>query len=431
MLKESCELGDIPWTGEANKGILQEIDKTLSQGYELKFDPNTKLIIGVDHELFYSSDEYEIPTFNVGDPIARVELSTKTWKSLNKFGTIADKLHLQITGNVLSLSAIAPDGVIAMQTLILDEPLNDGESITFTIPSSALFEAEFVSIEIGQEKILIQSIDRSSIWAIDRSIEPEFFPGLIPEGAIEIAIASKDLKPLLEKGGKLKININKKGAVQLKSTNGKQVIVQIEISCDVPPRTSFQVMAEAVESAIRLIGTAKLITLALPVGLQYIAVSAAAIRCLLPTVVDAAKALTAQQIVSPEPVVLESEHTTVEVEGSEVTMTVSSVEKLDIPEAIEPTSKQEAIDQLKSATQQVEDAISRIPVGSELETAKQAIEETLVGQAQAVLNTEKTQSVFSKEDIKKITNAIARAIARIKAINLNLQTWEIQVTFRT
>jgi hypothetical protein len=318
-----------------------------------------------------------------------------------------------------------------MQTLILEHPLQDGESIGFTIPSSALFDAESVFVEIGSEKILVQASDRASIWAINRD-EPDFFPGLIPEGAIEIAIARKDLKPLLEKGGKLKININKKGAVQLKSTNGKQVIVQIEISCDVPPRTSFQVMAEAVESAIKLIGTAKLITLALPVGLQYIAVSAAAIRCLLPTVVDAAKALTAQQIVSPEPVVLESKCTTIEVDsGSEVTMTVSSVEKLDIPESSEPTSKQEAIDQLKSATQQVEDAISRIPVGSELEIAKQAIEDKLLDQAQSVLNTEKTQSVFSKEDIKKITNAIVRAIARIEAIRLNMQTWELQVTFRS
>jgi hypothetical protein len=432
MMKVSVEGGEISWTGEANKEILQHIDRTIGQDCGFIFDPATKIVV-TDRELFHSSDEYEIPSFNPSNnqiaEIATISFSTKEWKAINKFGAIADKVYIQVTGNILSLSAIAPDGLIATNTIILEHPLQDEKSINFSIPKEALFEAESVALEIGEQKILIESGDRASIWTINPE-EADFFPGLIPEGTIEIGIARKDLNPLLEKGGKLKININKKGVVQLKSTNGKQVVIQIEISCDVPPRTSFQIAAEAVESAIKLIGTAKLITLALPIGLQYIAVSAAAVRCLLPTIVDAAKALTAKEITSPEPVVLESESTTVEVDGSEVTMTVSTVENLDIPQSVEPVSRQEAIDKLEEATESAKEAIARIPVGSELEVAKQAIKETIVQQAQAVLDAEKKGCPFSKEDVKKITNAIVRAIARIELIRLNMQTWELQVTFR-
>jgi hypothetical protein len=433
MIKVSVEGGEIPWTGKASKEILQHINQTIGQDSGFIFDPATK-IVATDRELFHSSDEYEIPSFNPSDnqiaEIATISLITKEWKAINKFGAIAkDKVYIQVTGNILSLSAIAPDGLIVTNTVVLEHPLQDEQSINFSIPKQALFEAESVAIEIGSEKILIESSDRASIWTINID-EPAFFPGLIPEGAIEIGIARKDLNPLLEKGGSVKININKNKGVQLKSTNGKQMLIQIDISCDVPPRTSFQVMAEALESAIKLIGTAKLITLALPVGLQYIAVSAAAVRCLLPTVVGAAKALTAKEVISPDPIVLESESTTVEVDGSEVTMTVSTVEQLDISQSVEPNSRQEAINKLEEATESAKEAIARIPVGSELEVAKQAIKETLVEQAQAVLDAEKKGCPFSKEDVKKITNAIVRAIARIESIRLNMQTWELQVTFR-
>jgi hypothetical protein len=428
IIKIAVEGGDESWKAQADKEDCDILDP--KQELRFAFDREENILSITDIGVFCVSDRIEIPSINVGDPIARVELSTKTWKSINKFGAIADKVHIQIAGNVLSLSAIAPDGVIAMQTLIIDDPLKDGESISFTIPKEALFEAETVSVEIGQEKILVQSSDRASVWAIDRN-ELAFFPGLIPEGAIEIAIARKDLSPLLVKGGTLKINISKTKGVQLKSPNGQSLTVKVDISCDVPPRTSFQIAAEAVESAIRLIGTAKLITLALPVGLQYIAVSAAAVRCLLPTIVDAAKSLTAQEIVSPSPVVLASETTTVEVDGLPVTMTVEAVEKLDIPKSNEPTSRQDAIAQLESANEAVKESLSRIPPGSELENAKQTIEETLVKQAQAVLEAEKKGCPFSKEDIKRITSAIVRTIARIEAIRFNFLTGELQVTFRS
>jgi hypothetical protein len=434
MIKASIEAGDEAWTGEATKGILQEIEQGIELGSSLCYDPINKLVTGVKHELFHTSDQYEIPSFDIGDSIAYIQFSTSEWKAINKFGAIAkDKVHIQVTGNLLSLTAIDRQGMIAIQTIILDNALPDLESVTFTVPSRALFDAESASVEIGKEKILLQGKDQSSRWAIDPN-EPPFFPGLIPEGAIEVSVSRKELKPLFEKGGKLKININKKGAVQIKSTNGTQLMIQIGSPVDVPDRTSFQVMAEAIESAIRLIRTAKLITLALPVGLQYIAVSAAAVRCLIPTVVSAVKALTAKEIISPEPLVLESESITVELDSdSEVTMTVSAVEQLNLPSGmgLDPKSLQEAIDRLKVETESAKDAISRIPIGSgvEVEVAVQAIEETLLSEAQAALSTERG-SMFSKEDIKKITNAIVKAIARIEAIRLDLQTWELQVTFR-
>jgi hypothetical protein len=434
MVKADVEAGEEPWTGEANKGVLEEIQQGIELGSALCYDPTSKLVVGVKHELFHTSDQYEVPDFYVGDSIAYIQFSTSEWKAINKFGAIAkEKVYIEITGNIFYLSTIARDGVIANQTIILDNSIKDGKSINFSIPTQAIFDAESVSVEIGKEKILIESNDLSSIWAIDPGEAP-FFPGLIPEGAIEIPIARKELKPLFEKGGKLKININKKGAVQIKSTNGTQLMIQIGSPVDVPDRTSFQVMAEAIESAIRLIRTAKLITLALPVGLQYIAVSAAAVRCLIPTVVSAVKALTAKEIISPEPLVLESESITVELDSdSEVTMTVSAVEQLNLPSGmgLDPKSLQEAIDRLKVETESAKDAISRIPIGSgvEVEVAVQAIEETLLSEAQAALSTER-ESMFSKEDIKKITNAIVKAIARIEAIRLDLQTWELQVTFR-
>lgn len=431
MARIDIEAGEEPWTGEANKGVLGEIEQGIELGSALCYDPTTKLVIGVKHELFITSDQYEIPDFHVGDSISYIEFSTTEWKAINKFGAIAkEKVEIQITGNLLTLTTSDRQGMIAIQTIILDNALSDLESVKFTIPSRALFDAESASVELGEEKIMIQSKDQSSIWAINPDESPSY-SGLIPEGAIEVSIARKDLKPLFEKGGKLKININKKGGVQIKSTNGQQITIQIGSPVDVPDRTSFQVAAEHIESAVKLIGTAKLLTLALPVGLQYIAVSAAAVRCLIPTIVGAVKALTTKQIVSPDPVVLESETTTVEVEdGTEVTMTVEAVEQLDIPESVEPTSRQESIDQLKSATEAAKEKISQIPIGSEVEVAIEAIEKTLLAEAQSVLNTEKTQSMFSKEDIKKITNAIVRAIARIEAIRLDLQTWELQVTFR-
>ncbi|MGL5876527.1 MAG: hypothetical protein ACRC2V_01880 [Xenococcaceae cyanobacterium] len=402
MLKASVEAGDETWTGEAGKGILEEIDQTIEFGSSLCYDPVTKLVIGVKHELFHTSDQYEIPSFSVGDSIAHVTFSTTEWKAIMKFGAIAkERVYVQITGNIFSLSAISRDGLIASQTIILDNSIKDGESIDFSIPSSAIFDAESASIEIGSEKILIESSDFASIWAIDPDESP-FYPGLIPEGTVEISVSRKELKPLLGKGAKLKINISKKGDVQIKSsTTTARITIQTGTPVDVPPSTSLQIAAEAIESAIRLIGTAKLITLTLPVGLQYIPVSAAAVRCLVPTIVSAAKALTAKQIVASEPLVLETETTTIEVEdGSEVTMTIETVEKLDIPESSEPTSRQEAIAQLESATEAAKEAIARIPVGSELEVAKQAIEETLLTEAQSLLSTEKTQSVFSKEDQK-------------------------------
>lgn len=427
IVKVDTEAGEEAWTGEADKEILQHMEQTMCEGFI--FDPLTK-VVGTDRELFITSDRYKIPSFNVGDPIARIKFSTKEWKEIMKFGAIAkDKVHIQVTGNLLSLSAIAPDGLIATQAIVLDDPMPEGKSVYFSIPKQALFQAESVSVQIGSTQIMLDSQDLASMWAIDPNKEL-FLPEAIPDGAIEISVNKKDLKVLVEANGKIKININKKGMVQLKSTNRKEVLIDIGNPVDVPPRTSFQVMASAVEEGIRLVGTAKLITLALPVGLQYIAMSAAAVRCLLPTVVSATKALTAKEIISPEPVVLESESTTVEVGGSEIEMTVKAVESLP-PASGEPTSKQEAIDQLKGATELAKEAIARIPADSGLEAiAKEAIEDTLVKQAQAVLDNETTQSVFSKEDIKKITNAIARAIARIEAIRLNLQTWELQVTFR-
>ena len=431
MLKVSIEAGDEAWIGEGSKGILEEIDQGLSFGSDLCYDPTTRLVIGIKHELFKTSDEHKIPSFSV-NPIASVEFSAKEWKVLLKLGkTATDRIYVQVTGNLLCLTAIAPDGLIATQTLILERPLKDEETITFTIPKEALYEADkTVCIQVGQEKVIAISEGRESIWAIGD--EPPFFPGLIPEGTIEIGIAIKDLKPLLGKGAKLKINISAEGEVQLKSNTTKQIVtIQMDTPVDVPPRTSFQVMASAIESALKLMGTAKLITITLPIGLQYIAVSAAAVRCLLPTIIEAAKALTAKQIVAPEPVVLESETATIEVEGgSEVTMTVSAVEKLEVPEIPEPVSKQEAIAQLESATESAKEAIARIPDSSDLEIAKQAIEEELLTEAQTVLSSEAAQSVLSKEDVKKIVSGIVRAIARIEAIRLNLQTWELQVTFR-
>ncbi|MEZ2319803.1 MAG: hypothetical protein ACBR15_12475 [Microcoleus sp.] len=434
MVKLDIEAGDDPWTGEATKGILEEIEQGIELGSALCYDPVTKLVVGVKRELFHTSDQYEIPRFDVGDSIAYIKFSATEWKAINKFGAIAkEKVEIQITGNILTLTAIDRQGMIAMQTIILDNALPDRQSVEFTIPSRALFDAESVSAEVGKEKIMIQGKNWSSIWAIDPNESPSY-SGLIPEGAIEVSIARKDLKPLFEKNGKLKINISKKGAVQIKSTNGQQVTIQIGSAVDVPDRTSFQVIADAIESAIRLIGTAKLITLALPVGLQYIAVSAAAVRCLLPTVVSAVKALTTKEVISSEPLVLESESVTVELDSnSEVTMTVSAVEQLSLPSGmgLDPKSLQEAIDRLKVETAVAKDVISRIPIGSgiEVEEAVQAIEETLLVEAQSALSADRA-SMFSKEDVKRITSAIVRAIARIEAIRLDLQTWELQVTFR-
>ena len=484
-VKFLVEAGEISWIGEASKGILEEIQQDIDRNLNLMFDPITNIVLGSKNELFIVSDKFEVPDFNVGEIADSIKFSTKEWKIIKKFGAIADKkVHFEVYGNVFYLSAIAPDGMIVTQTLILDHPLQDEESVEFSAPKEALFESDrSICVEIGQEKIIIKSSDIAAIWAIDVS-EPPFYPGLVPEGTIEIAFPQKELKPLLEKGGKLKININKKGMVQLRDTNGQQIMIQINGSFDVPPRTSFQIMADAIESAIRLIGTAKLITLALPVGLQYIAVSAAAVRCLLPTVVSAVKALTTAEITNPKPVVLESESATILVYDSEVTMTVSTVEKLEIWESPEPASRQEAIGQLKSATKVAEkvldhlvdtkvkakkreieealvtqlqsvvdtektqsispgdaikqiasvadlvaEAINSIPVNDTNTEIALAIEQTLLTEARSMIDMEKTQSIFSKEDVKRLTNAIVKAIARIEAIHLNTQTWEIQVTF--
>ena len=430
MAKVLVEAGDEPWKAQVDKQDCNVLDQ--KQELNFAFDLERNILSIGDIEILSVSDQVEIPSFGVGNPIVTVAFSTKEWKTVTKLGVIAiDKVYIQVTGNLLCLTAITPDGLIATQTLILERPLKDEETITFTIPKEALYEADkTVCIQVGQEKVVIISESRESIWAIGD--EPPFFPGLIPEGTVEIGIAIKDLKPLLGKGAKLKIMINDEGEVQLKSNTTKQVVtIQMGTPVDVPPRTSFQVMASAIESALKLMGTAKLITITLPIGLQYIAVSAAAVRCLLPTIIEAAKALTAKQIVASEPLVLESETTTIEVEsGSEVTMTVEAVEKLDIPESVEPASKQEAIAQLESATESAKEAIARIPASSDIEVVKQAINEELLTEAQTVLSSETVQSILSKEDIKKIVSGIVRAIARIEAIHLNLQTWELQVTFR-
>ncbi|MGB7895087.1 MAG: hypothetical protein WCF82_24740, partial [Microcoleus sp.] len=114
-----------------------------------------------------------------------------------------------------------------------------------------------------------------------------------------------------------------------------------------------------------------------------------------------------------------------EIEEALVTQLQSVVDT----EKTQSISPGDAIKQIASVADLVAEAINSIPVNDTNTEIALAIEQTLLTEARSMIHMDKTQSIFSKEDVKRLTNAIVKAIARIEAIHLNTQTWEIQVTF--
>jgi hypothetical protein len=525
------ELGETPWSFLIKKDFVTDVkqlnEKLGNQEISLAFDKNGKTLslLPADSSgaIALLGGLVEQPNWQVKQKIQQTQVTPEEWGIIEAVASLAyaskykegihNGVNIRINGNQLEVvgenrSSQKKPGLMMSQVFTFSKTNGKPREINIIVPVDAILYLNDgntpVTLEIGGTQILMT---QGSKRVLVNLIEGDYPPiGLVPDGTAQADIVLEKLKSVLYPDGADKPPLDGKEKIALKATykDGTLLIVPPsgkgarKVAITMPADTNqkecedktFIVYASLLLDIIRLASVAASahILIGLPIGLQFLTITAGTVRFVLPTLVQKTKNdMTAKELASPVPIIQEATTTTLNIGSEEnpdlIEMTVEAVE--DLPDEVESASEHQALTELlaakkegqrllkalpkkkgasskavprnesvankvgtvleqpdlppEEAMRQLKEAVGADSSNEEIESAGAENIQNLVEDANSVLQQADNlppngvitlrECPLSPKDISGLARAIMRQISRMEEVILDFRTMQIRFTF--